>query len=648
MCGLSGFIDTTSARGPAERERILAAMTAAIVHRGPNSQGLWLSGDAVVGLGHRRLSILDLSPAGHQPMTSPDGRFILVYNGEVFNFAELRRELEGKGFSFSGHSDTEVILAGFCAWGIDVTVRRLIGMFAIAVWDQQERRLSLIRDRLGVKPLYVGRFDGLTVFGSELKALRAHPGWPARLDRDALASYCRHAYVPAPASIYQGVRKLLPGHILTVDSATGRESLTCYWDLRETAIAGRAHQHEGSDQEIIEAFETLLSDSVSRRMVADVPLGAFLSGGIDSSTVVALMQRASDRPVRSFSIGFNEQGFDEAKHAKMVANHLGTDHSELYVTPDHALNVIPRLPEWFDEPFADSSQIPTYLLSEMTRGHVTVALSGDGGDEILAGYTRYHRARSLWRHLGLFPTPLRTLAADMIAACPHQLLDPLGHLLPASKRHINLYDKLLKSVEVLRAPDEDAIYRRLVSYWPNPEELVCRGKEIRTRLWDGNLRAAFPSFLDRMQYLDMATYLPDDILTKVDRTSMAVALEARVPLLDHRLVEFCWGLPERFKIRDGVTKWLLREVLYRHVPRELVERPKMGFGVPIEGWLRGPLRDWAAELLNPARLAAQGLFRPEVVERTWTEHLSGRRNWAYPLWTVLMAEAWIDRWQPDL
>ena len=647
MCGLSGFLDTTSGLIRDRRDAILDAMTREIAHRGPDGHGQWLSADGHVGLGHRRLSIIDLSPAGHQPMESRDGRYILVFNGEIFNFRELRSELAGMGHSFNGGSDTEVILAGFVAWGIEAMTKRMIGMFAIAVWDRQRRQLTLIRDRLGIKPLYYGRFGGLCIFASELKSLRRHPGWTPQLDRDALVTYLRYAYVPAPLSIYQGVRKLLPGHMLTLDEH-GHQTLTRYWDLHDIAMSGSRQPRRISDREAVAEFEELLGDAVKRRMIADVPLGAFLSGGIDSSAVVALMQAQSSAKVKTFSIGFEEQGYNEAEHAAAVAAHLGTDHTELYVSPEHAREVIPRLPEWFDEPFADSSQIPTFLVSEMTKQHVTVALSGDGGDEILGGYNRYLWATKLWNLVGHIPGPLRRLTADTAMNLPEEFWNKAAALLPARLRPGLPADKARKVAEVLRAQDENAIYRRLVSSWTEPAATAMLGREYQSPLLGYDLNHDFPSFLSRMQYQDLVTYLPDDILTKVDRTSMAVALEVRVPLLDHRVVEYCWTLPKRMKIRRGTTKWLLRQVLYRHVPRSLVERPKMGFGVPVDHWMRGPLKDWAEDLLAPTRLRNQGLFNPEAVQTCWNEHQSGRVNRMSPLWTMLMAQAWLDRWSPSL
>lgn len=617
-------------------------MADCMAHRGPDDHGLWSDAEAGIALTHRRLSIVDLSPAGHQPMTSADGRYVLTYNGEVYNFQELRPELEARGIVFRGHSDTEVILEAFAAYGIAPTVKRLIGMFAMAVWDRRERTLTLIRDRLGIKPLYWARFGGMFMFGSELKALRAYPGWEPRIDRGAVASYMRFNYVPAPQTIYQGVHKLEPGTILTQPWG-GEPKTERFWDARQVARAGLADPLRASDAEMIERLETLLLDAVKRRMVADVPVGAFLSGGVDSSTVVALMQEANAGPVRTYSIGFDIDGYDEAKHAAAVARHLKTEHTELTVTAKDALDVVPRLPDYYDEPFADSSQIPTYLVSTMTRRHVTVALSGDGGDELFGGYNRYRLAQRFWRTLSMLPRPVRHGFAQGLRALPPDRWSRLFELLPSHVRPRQAGDKLHKVASILALDDVGALYRRLVTQW-DPATVVPDAEEPKGVQWDRTLGTDFRGSLERMQFLDLVTYLPDDILTKVDRASMAVALEARVPLIDHRVVEFAWRIPRANLVRNGVSKWPLRQVLYRHVPRDLIERPKMGFGIPLGEWLRGPLRDWAENLLAEKRLREAGLVDAAYIRRAWTEHLSGQHNWQYPLWGVLMLEAWRERW----
>jgi asparagine synthase (glutamine-hydrolysing) len=614
----------------------------AIAHRGPDDHGLWCDTEAGIALAHRRLSILDLSPAGHQPMTSANGRLVVVYNGEIYNHQSLRSELEECSVRFRGHSDTEIMLEAFSIFGIKATVERLIGMFALAIWDRHDRTLTLVRDRLGIKPLYWARFGGLFLFGSELKALRAHPGWMPRVDRRSVASFMRHNYIPAPRSIYEGVNKLEPGTILTLPWREGPR-LERFWDARQIAQTGLLHPLQADDRSVTDQLEALIRDAVSRRMVADVPVGAFLSGGIDSSTVVALMQAANAGPVRTYSIGFDIAGYDEAKHAAAVARHLRTDHTELTVTSREALEVIPRLPEYYDEPFSDSSQIPTYLISAMTRRHVTVALSGDGGDELFGGYSRYQLARRFWRTLSLLPRPVRQTFAHGLRAIPPDRWSRLFSALPDRLRPAQAGDKLHKLASVLALDDAEALYRRLVTHW-EPGTVIPAVDEPKGILWDTKVAQEFPGMLERMQFLDLVTYLPDDILTKLDRASMAVALEARVPLIDHRIVEFAWRIPRHMLIRNGLGKWPLRQVLYRHVPRELVERPKMGFGIPLGEWLRGPLREWANDLLSPTRLRNTGLFDPAQVHLHWDQHVRGLHNHQYLLWDVLMFEAWSERW----
>jgi asparagine synthase (glutamine-hydrolysing) len=642
MCGIAGLLSTPSTGSTAQLEHWAQAMGDALAHRGPDDHGVWSNAEAGVAFAHRRLSIVDLSPAGHQPMISADGRFIMIYNGEVYNHHALRPELEARGVQFRGHSDTEVVLEAFAAFGIEATVKRLIGMFTIGVWDQRERTLTLIRDRLGIKPVYWAKFGGLFLFGSELKALRAQPGWSPRINRSAVASFMRHNYVPAPHSIYEGVNKLEPGSILTLPWG-GEPCVTRYWDAKSVALAGLASPIQASDTELTDRLETLLKDAIYRRMIADVPLGAFLSGGIDSSTVVALMQTANLGRVRTFTIGFDIPGFDEAPHAAAVAHHLDTQHTELTLTAQDARDVIPRLPEMFDEPFADSSQIPTYLVSAMTRQHVTVALSGDGGDELFAGYNRYQLASRLWGGLSLLPRPLRQgIAASMTSISPDRWTRLLS-VLPAGVRPSQLGDKLHKLAAVLGLADGTAVYRRLVTHW-EPGDVMPGTEEFKGILWDPELAKEVPGFLEQMQLMDLVTYLPDDILTKVDRASMAVALEARVPLLDHRVVEFAWQLPRAARVRGGTSKWLLRQVLDRHVPKNLIDRPKMGFGIPLGEWLRGPLRDWAETFLDERRLREAGLLDATRVRHFWQEHLDGRRNWQYLIWDVLMLETWRERW----
>lgn len=640
MCGLAGFIDRSSRAGTYDPAAAVIAMADSMRHRGPDDDGAWCDPAAGAALAQRRLAIVDLSPAGHQPMVSASGRYVLVYNGEVYNHEEMRPELEARGIQFRGCSDTEVILEACAAFGVRPTVERLIGMFAFALWDRAERTLTLVRDRLGIKPLYWGEQNGLFLFGSELKALRAHKGWTPEIDRDAATLFLRHNCVPAPWSIYRGVRKLEPGHILVL-AADGTRTDEVFWDARAVAAEGIRHPREMGDAEAVTALETLLSDAIGRRMIADVPLGALLSGGVDSSAVVALMQAQSSRPVRTFSIGFDAGAYDEAKHARAVAAHLGTDHTDLYVSPAETLAVVPRLPVMFDEPFADSSQIPTFLVSELARRHVTVALSGDGGDELFAGYNRYVFANGPWRRLRRCPVPLRGAAARAIAAVPVPAWDRVAGLLPKGRRPARPGELVHKMAGVMAVPDDDALYRSVTSHWTDPGRVIVGGTEPgRAALPDA---AGLFGVVDRMQLGDLTGYLPDDILVKVDRASMAASLEARVPLIDHRVVAFAWSLPARFKMRDGATKWILRQLLYRHVPEALIERPKMGFAVPLADWLRGPLRDWAEDLLEPGALSGGGLVAPEPVRALWRQHLAGRDR-HFLLWDVLMLEAWRRHW----
>ena len=649
MCGFTGFLSLQPLLEKREMLSILERMAATITSRGPDDAGYWCDavGDAAVGLAHRRLSILDLSPAGHQPMACHTGRYVLAFNGEIYNHLDLRKALGGN-IPWRGHSDTETLLAGFVAWGVRETLERCIGMFAFALWDKKEQTLTLARDRLGEKPLYYGwqgQGDGASfLFGSELKALKAHPTFAADIDRNALALLMRHNYINAPHSIYQGIYKLPPGQLLTVSLRQREPKLEQFWSLPAVAEAGVARPFAGTAEQATDALEVLLKSAVQQQMLADVPLGAFLSGGIDSSTVVALMQAQSDRPVKTFTIGFNEEGYNEAVHAKAVAKHLGTDHTELYVTPQQALDVIPRLPGLYCEPFSDSSQIPTFLVSQLARQKVTVALSGDAGDELFGGYSRYTQARNLWNQTARIPRGLRGPAAAGLRALPvggwNALVAPMRTLLPGHLRHANIGDKLHKGAALLSARQVDELYLKLITHW-EPSGLVLGAQEPLTALHGTPLPLTGLDDVQRMMALDAITYLPGDILTKVDRAAMGVSLETRVPFLDHRMVEFAWALPQTMKLQGGVGKWILRQVLCRHVPRELIERPKMGFGVPIDSWLRGPLREWAEDLLSESRLQHDGFFNPVPIRQKWAEHLSGKRNWQHHLWNVLMFQAWL-------
>jgi asparagine synthase (glutamine-hydrolysing) len=620
-----------------------------LVHRGPDDSGVCVDSESGVALGFRRLSIIDLSPAGHQPMQSASGRYVIVFNGEVYNSAELRADLEIKGCKFRGHSDTEVMLAAFSEWGLEPAVKKFVGMFAFALWDRRERVLHLVRDRLGIKPLYYGWAKKTFLFGSELKALRAHPDFVPEINRDALALQARHDYIPQPHSIYKGIFKLPPGCILSLrasaEPTAERPTPVAFWSARDIWTQGALNPFKGSEKEAVDELEKRLKDSVRLRMISDVPLGAFLSGGIDSSVVVALMQAQSSRPVKTFTIGFCEDEYNEAKEAKKVAAHLGTDHTELYVTPEEAQAVIRKLPTLYDEPFSDSSQIPTFLVSELTRRSVTVSLSGDGGDELFGGYDRYFLAREVWKWMRRLPVSSRRTLARLLTSCDIQTYDRfLGILKRSRKQPGSVGHRIHKLAEVLILESPQALYRRIVSHWKQPDQIIRGASEPKTILSDETLAADIPEFSSRMMFLDLVTYLPDDILTKVDRASMGVSLEARVPILDHRVVEFAACLPLSLKIRKGKSKWALRKVLDRYVPRELVERPKMGFAIPVGSWLRGPLREWAENLLNERRIKQEGYLAAKTIREVWAEHLSGKRNWQYLLWDVLMFQAWREQW----
>jgi asparagine synthase (glutamine-hydrolysing) len=653
MCGLAGFL---CYQWPGDRaEAQLGSMTSAIRARGPDSHGHWLDPNEGIAIGHRRLAVVDLTVAGAQPMRSASGRYIIAFNGEIYNHLDCRAALEANGnvsttvVAWRGHSDTETLLAGFDAWGIQGTVERCVGMFAFAVWDREKHTLTLGRDRMGEKPLYYG-WQGTGrraafLFGSELKALRQHPAFRGQISTDALCCYMQSNNIGGTSSIYQGIHKLLPGGLLTVSLQVPMPVCWTYWSAIDAAKSGVEQPFEGSASEAVDALEVLLKDAVGKQMMSDVPVGAFLSGGVDSSTIVALMQVQSPHPVKTFTIGFTESAYNEAHYARKVARHLGTDHIELYVTPGNARDVVPLLPSMYDEPFADSSQIPTFLVSQLARQHVTVSLSGDGGDELFCGYNRYLITSQLWRYLSSMPVTLRNLLARTLNAISPLNLDRIVGLMPGTNRWANLAEKLHKGAEVMSAASDFDLYVRMKSQWPNPSEVVRQSS-------DSALLSAWPfamvtdlTFVEKMMLSDLLSYLPDDILVKVDRAAMSVSLETRVPYLDHRVVDFAWQLPLKYKLPPGgstdTTKWVLRQVLYRHVPPALIERPKAGFGVPIDAWLRGPLREWAEDLLSESRLKRDGYFNPAPIRAKWAEHLAGHHNWQHQLWCVLTFQCWL-------
>jgi asparagine synthase (glutamine-hydrolysing) len=649
MCGIAGFVGGNWANR-AQVASTLAQMNRRIAHRGPDQADVWLDMEGRAGLAFRRLAIIDLTAAGNQPMQSHSGRYVIVYNGEIYNYQALREELSGAGAApnWNGHSDTETFLAAIECWGIKAALERSTGMFAFALWDKAERTLTLARDRLGEKPLYYGRQDagGPFLFGSELKALAAHPQFRADIDRQALTLLLRYNYIPAPFSIYRGIAKLRPGTFLTLRDGAAEPTIEEYWSGAAVAEAGVADPLDLGDEQAIGELERRLERAIGAQMVADVPLGAFLSGGVDSSTVVALMQKLSPRPVKTFTIGFREASYNEAEHAKAVARHLGTEHTEMYVTPAETRAVIPKLPQMYDEPFADSSQIPTHLVASLARQHVTVSLSGDGGDELFGGYNRYLLTSQLWGKIAVLPKPLRAAAASaMTAVSPSawtRFGEAAGGILPRLAQVQRLGDKVHKGAALLGSESVTDLYAGMISQWRDPSAVVIGATEPPSQATGATppLKGLGP--IERMMALDMLGYLPDDILAKVDRAAMAVSLETRVPYLDHHVVEFAWRLPIGMKIRGGQTKWLLRQLLYRHVPKSLIERPKMGFGVPLGEWLRGPLRDWAEALLDDRRLRSEGFFRPEPIRRLWQAHLRGTSDEQYRLWGVLMFQSWLE------
>lgn len=646
MCGITGYWNAST--NTQELEPIVRSMSATLYYRGPDDEGTWVDKEVGLALGHRRLAIVDLSPEGHQPMQSDNRRYVLVFNGEIYNFLTLRQQLVSRGHRFRGYSDTEVMLAAFCEWGIEPAVQKFVGMFAFALWDRQERVLYLGRDRLGEKPLYYGWMGDTFLFGSELKALKAHPHWQGIIDRDVLTLLLRYNYIPAPYSIYQNIYKLPPGTLLTLVTANPhpRPAPQAYWSIESMVAQGQNHPFQGSEADAITQLEQLLRDAIRQQMLADVPLGAFLSGGVDSSTVVALMQAQSSQPVKTFTIGFYEADYNEANEAKAVAQHLETDHTELYVTPKEALAVIPKLPTIYDEPFSDCSQIPTFLVSQLARQQVTVSLSGDGGDELFGGYNRYFWANLIWQWVSWMPQSVRELITQLITFFSPEAwnatFQQLNSVLPKRLQQRLPGDKLYKLAAALEVNSLEDLYRYLVSHWSNPTSVVIGASEPKTAITNSTSLVDLPNFSQWMMYLDTIMYLPGDVLTKVDRAAMAVSLETRCPFLDHRVVEFAYSLPLNFKIRHNQGKWLLRQVLYKYIPQELIDRPKMGFSLPLDRWLRYELRDWTEYLLSEHRLQQEGFFHPQPIRKKWEEHLSGNRNWQYHLWNVIMFQSWLE------
>jgi len=647
MCGISGIWDFGQTFSRDAFSNILKTATDRMVNRGPDSSGYWTSTHSPIGFGFRRLAILDLSSNANQPMASSNGRYHMVFNGEVYNFLEIKDKLlaENPNIPFKSTSDSEVVLNAFNHWGVSKTAAMLNGMFAIGLWDETKQELHLIRDRIGKKPLYYGWIHNCFAFASELKVFRAIPGFNNSISRDALSLFMRHNYVPTPYSIFEGIFKAQPGEITTFNKdrlKSRKPAQEKYWSLQSVVENAKNNPLESYDSRL----HTLLRDCVAKRMVSDVPVGAFLSGGIDSSLVVALMQEQSKTPVKTFTIGFSEDEFNEAVYAKDVAKHLKADHTDLYFSPSDTLGVIPKISSVYDEPFADSSQIPTFLVSQLARKSVTVALSGDGGDELFGGYNRYFLTEALWNKMNSLPVGMRTLFSSMGEKVPISVLtsiyNALAPGLPKKLVFSNPADKIKKILRLMKTKNIDQLYLKMVSHVDDPYEIVLDSKPVTTAIDDPNLNISSLSEIESMMYRDIMTYLMDDILVKVDRASMANSLEARNPLLDYRMIEFSWQVPINQKIKNGVGKLPLRNLLYQYIPRELIERPKMGFGVPIEKWLRGPLKDWCEDLLSQKRIREDGFFNPEPIQKMWTEHKSGKSNWHYQLWNVLIFNSWLQ------
>jgi asparagine synthase (glutamine-hydrolysing) len=649
MCGINGFYS----KSLSNFNDVIVKMNSAISHRGPDTNGTWSDKNSGIVLGHQRLSIIDVSSSGNQPMQSSSGRYILTYNGEIYNYLKIRKELEmnNANIKWIGNSDTEILLESIDFWGIEPTLQKIQGMYAFGIWDQKMRRLILARDRIGEKPLYYGwQGEGnnkVFLFGSELKALKVHPEFNGQINRDAIALQLRHNCIPAPYTIYKDIYKLLPGNYLELKHTDLKKELLNYpkkyWSLTSSLMYGNKNQLKFSEDEIQKDLEENLKISVKKQMISDVPIGAFLSGGVDSSTIVALMQSQSNQPVKTFTVGFNENEYNEAKFAKKIAKHLGTNHTELYVSPKTAMEVIPKISTIYDEPFSDSSQIPTFLVSQLTKQHVKVAISGDGGDELFCGYNRYKMSEKFSSLFRFMPFNLRkTIASTIQSISPHNL-NKISKFIPILDQQTNFGDKIHKGADVLNTKNFSNIYYTLCSHWKDPTKIVLNSKEPGTLLTKFKPNLNYLDTQEQMMALDFLTYLPDDILVKLDRAAMASSLETRVPFLDHNLIEYVFKIPHSLKFRNGHGKWILKKILNQYVPKNLTARPKMGFEIPLGSWLRGPLRDWAENLLNEKRLNQENFFNTKLVRDKWLEHLNGKKNWHHHLWDILMFQAWLEK-----
>lgn len=652
MCGLTGFLKGTSFFTDENPSKVLKKMTDSIAHRGPDSEGQWIDVDNKIALGHRRLSILDLSDAGHQPMPSDDNRYVLTFNGEIYNHLEIRSEIESeiRDTFWKGHSDTETLLKSIEVFGWENTLKKLIGMFAIALWDKKERKLFLARDRFGEKPLYYGWQGDTFLFGSELKPLTLHPAFEKKLNKGAMGLLLKHGYIPGPYSIWKNIFKLPAANYLILNEGNSNPKPICYWSFKDLVENADSNKLDIDDDSAVEKLESLLIESIKRQMISDVPLGALLSGGVDSSLVAALMQDISDTPIKTFSIGFEDPQFDESKHAEAVANHLGTDHTSLIMKPSDLLDLVPEIAKIYDEPFADSSQLPTTIVSRLAQQHVSVALSGDAGDETFGGYSRYYLIEMLWNNINKLPRLLRNRLSRLLTiVTPEQSSLLLGWLF-SRVNQTYLPDKLYKLGERLQDVESfEELYLSYVSEINDPTKLLKDLSSVpQYLLGSTNEWPKANNAVEKLMAVDTQTYLTDDILVKVDRAAMSTSLELRAPFLDHNLVEYAWQLPFSFKYREGQTKWILRQVLYKHVPKSLIERPKQGFGIPLNDWLRGPLRDWAEELLNENYLEKQDLFNIEEVRSMWDQHLSGTRQYGPRLWYILMFQVWYKEYYENL